>query len=77
VAARWRGELGCGVGEAQRSGGTASGGPGAAIYRERKGRKGRTAGRHGSVEVAVLPAALSTRGRKKKPRKRARAKGQA
>jgi hypothetical protein len=62
AAARWRGELSCSVGEAQRSGGTASRGPRGAIYRERKGGKGRTAGRHGGAEVAVPAAALGVLG---------------
>jgi hypothetical protein len=58
AAARWRGELCCSVGEAQRSGGTAPRGPGGAIYRERKGGEGRTAEHHGGAEVAVPAAAL-------------------
>jgi hypothetical protein len=56
AAARWRGESSCGVGEAQRSGETASRGPGAATYREEKIREGRQAEVHGGVEGAVLAA---------------------
>jgi hypothetical protein len=45
---------------ARRKGGwrIASSGPGDAIYRERRGREGRMAGRHGGAEVAVPAAAL-------------------
>jgi hypothetical protein len=46
----WRRGPSCGGGETLASGEPASGGPGAAIYREEKGREGRMAGRHGGVD---------------------------
>jgi hypothetical protein len=66
-----------GEGKAQGGGEIASRGPGAAIYREEKGREGRMAGRHGGVEVAEPAAALSAWGREERPRGRARVKGRA
>jgi hypothetical protein len=57
------GKLGGSMEGVQRSGGTASIGPGGAIYRKGKGREGRTAGerrRHGG---AVLAARAGSGGR--------------
>jgi hypothetical protein len=50
------------VGGVQRSGETASIGPGGAIYRKRKGREGRTAGERRRRGGAVLAAALGVLG---------------
>jgi hypothetical protein len=54
----WCGEQSYGEGETQGGGGLASGGPGAATYREEKGEERRTAGRHGGGVMAELAAAL-------------------
>jgi hypothetical protein len=66
-----------GEGKAQRGWGIASRGPGDAIYRERRGREGCTAGRHGGAEVALPAAARARWGCEEVPRGRARAEEQA
>jgi hypothetical protein len=73
----WRRELSYGEGEALESGEPASGGPGAASYREEEGEERHMAGRHGGVEVAEPAAALSAWWREERPQRQARAESRA
>jgi hypothetical protein len=60
---RWCWEQSSGEGEAQGGGGLASGGPGAATYREEEIREGRKAEGHGGVEGSAAQMARAGGGR--------------